>query len=99
MSIVSLRHVDTVGLRKLKISRWTDLQCHVVHTKCKLSVISVERERERERRLDKQTGVRFAVSTAVKIQVEVFWVMTLCSVVVGYQRFGGPNCFHLQGKG
>jgi hypothetical protein len=29
----------------------------------------------------------------------VFWVMTLCSVVVGYQRFGGPNCFHLQGKG
>jgi hypothetical protein len=30
------------------------------------------------------------VFNAAKIQVEVFWVMTLCSVVVGYRRFGGP---------
>jgi hypothetical protein len=29
------------------------------------------------------------------IQVEVFWVVTPCSVVVGYQRFGGPCCLHL----
>jgi hypothetical protein len=33
---------------------------------------------------------RFDVFTAVKIQVEVSWVVTLCSVVVGYQCFGGP---------
>jgi len=26
---------------------------------------------------------------AVKIQVEVFWVVTLRSFVVGYRRFGG----------
>jgi len=28
------------------------------------------------------------VSTAMKIQVVVFWVVTPCSTVVGYQRFG-----------
>jgi hypothetical protein len=32
------------------------------------------------------------------IQVKVFWVVTSCSVVVGYQRFGGPCCLHLQGE-
>jgi uncharacterized membrane protein YgcG len=31
-------------------------------------------------------------------QVQVFWVVTPCSVVVGYQCFGGPYCFHLQGE-
>jgi len=30
------------------------------------------------------------------MQVEVFWVVTPCSVV-GYQRFRSPCCFHLQG--
>jgi hypothetical protein len=30
----------------------------------------------------------FEAFTAVKIQVMVFWVVTPCSVVVGYQRFG-----------
>jgi hypothetical protein len=35
---------------------------------------------------------------AVKIQVEVLWVVTSCSVEVGYQRFGGPCCHHLQGE-
>jgi hypothetical protein len=30
----------------------------------------------------------------VKIQFDVLWVM-LCSVAVGYQRFGGPCCLHL----
>jgi hypothetical protein len=33
----------------------------------------------------------------MKIQVVVFWVVILYSVVVGHQRFGGPCCFHLQG--
>jgi hypothetical protein len=31
-------------------------------------------------------------------QVEVFWGVTQCSVVVGYQRFGAPCCLHLQGE-
>jgi hypothetical protein len=39
---------------------------------------------------------RFEVCTAVKIQVAVFWIMAPCSVVVGYQRFRGPCCLHLQ---
>jgi hypothetical protein len=31
-------------------------------------------------------------------QVEVFWAVTLCNVVVGYQRFGGPCCVYHQGE-
>jgi hypothetical protein len=30
------------------------------------------------------------------VQVVVCWVVTLRSVVVGYRRFGGPCCLHLQ---
>jgi hypothetical protein len=30
-------------------------------------------------------SARWEVFTVVKVQVEVFWVVTLCSVVVGYQ--------------
>jgi len=41
----------------------------------------------------------FKVLTAVMIQVEVFWDVTVCSVVVGYQRFRGPCCLHRQGEG
>jgi hypothetical protein len=33
---------------------------------------------------------------AVKIQVEVFWVVMLCSAVVGYKCFRGSCCPHLQ---
>jgi hypothetical protein len=36
---------------------------------------------------------------AVIFQVQVFWVVTPCSVVVGYQRFAGLRCLHLQGDG
>jgi hypothetical protein len=32
----------------------------------------------------------------VKVQVDVFWSVTLYSVVVGYQPFGEPCCLHLQ---
>jgi hypothetical protein len=35
---------------------------------------------------------------ALKIHVEVFWVVMLCSVVVGYQHFGEPCFLHLQGE-
>jgi hypothetical protein len=40
---------------------------------------------------------RCEVFTAVKIHVQVFWVVTLCSVV-GYHCFGGPYCLHLEGE-
>jgi len=33
---------------------------------------------------------------AVNFQVGFFWIVKRCSVVVGYQRFGGPCCLHLQ---
>jgi len=34
----------------------------------------------------------------MKSQVEVFWFVTPCSGMVGYQRFGETFCLHLQGK-
>jgi hypothetical protein len=34
----------------------------------------------------------------VKIHVTVFWVMTSCSDVAGYQSFRGPCSLHLQGE-
>jgi hypothetical protein len=37
------------------------------------------------------------ISTAVKIQVEVLWIVTPCSVAVGCLRFGGPSCVYLHG--
>jgi len=40
---------------------------------------------------------RFKVFKTLKVQVEVFWVVTSCSVVAGYQRFRGSCCLHLQG--
>jgi hypothetical protein len=42
--------------------------------------------------------VRFEVSMTMKIQIEVFWVVMPCSVVVGYKYFKGPCWFHLQGE-
>jgi len=35
---------------------------------------------------------RFDVFTAVRIQVDFFWIVTPRSVVVGCQRFRGPRC-------
>jgi hypothetical protein len=43
-------------------------------------------------------STRLEVFTAMKIHVKFFWVVTLCSVVVGYQCFRGPCCLHLQGE-
>jgi hypothetical protein len=42
--------------------------------------------------LETMKNVRFEVFLVVKIQVQVFQVVTLCSVVVGYQYFRGPCC-------
>jgi hypothetical protein len=39
--------------------------------------------------------VRGEVFTAVKIQVDFFWVVTQCSDVLGYQLFSGQCCLHL----
>jgi len=39
------------------------------------------------------------VLMVVKFQVEVFWVVTLCSVVVGYRCFRGTCYLHLLGEG
>jgi hypothetical protein len=41
--------------------------------------------------------VNFSNKTLVGIEVEVFWVVTPCSVVVGYKCFGGPCCLRFQG--
>jgi hypothetical protein len=41
---------------------------------------------------------RFQAFTAVMIEVEMPWVVTPCSAVVGYQRFRAPCCLHLQGE-
>jgi len=41
---------------------------------------------------DVQTENVFVV---MKIHVMVFWVVTSCSVVVGYQSLGDPCCLHI----
>jgi hypothetical protein len=41
------------------------------------------------------TVANFEAFTAVMFQVEVFWVVTPCGVVVGYRRFRGPCCLSL----
>jgi len=39
------------------------------------------------------------VCISVEIWGFVLWVVTPCSVVVGYHRFRGPYCLHLQSSG
>jgi hypothetical protein len=41
---------------------------------------------------------RLEVFTPMKIQVMVFWVVTPCSNMVGYQRFEGFSYLHFQGE-
>jgi hypothetical protein len=42
--------------------------------------------------------LRFDVFTALKICVIVLWIMTPCSMVGGYQRFGGAYCLQLHSR-
>jgi hypothetical protein len=42
--------------------------------------------------------VRFKGLTVMKIQVEVFWNMMLCSVMVGHQLSGGPCCLKMKAE-
>jgi len=37
-----------------------------------------------------------AIFNFALFQLDVFWVVTPCSVVVGYQHLTGPCCIHLQ---
>jgi len=39
-------------------------------------------------------AARFKATTAVTIQVRVFWVVTVCNAVVGHQHFRGLCCLH-----
>jgi hypothetical protein len=39
---------------------------------------------------------RSGIFREIRIQIEFFWVLTPCNVVLGYQRFGEPCCLHLQ---
>jgi hypothetical protein len=52
----------------------------------------------KEREVREIAYARFEVFMAVKIQDEVFWVVTPCSAMVGYQRFRGPCCVHRPDK-
>jgi hypothetical protein len=31
-------------------------------------------------------------------EVEIFWFVTPCNIVIGCQRFRGPYCLHFQGE-
>jgi hypothetical protein len=39
---------------------------------------------------------RLELCTGMKSQLAIFWVVTSCSVAVGYWRFGEPCCFNFQ---
>jgi hypothetical protein len=41
--------------------------------------------------------MRFEVFKAVKMWMAVFWFVTPCNLVGGYQRFGRTYCHHLHG--
>jgi hypothetical protein len=43
-------------------------------------------------------NAKFDVFTAMKMQVAVFWVVTPCSVVVGYRRFRRPYCLSITAR-
>jgi len=41
-----------------------------------------------------KTNAKFEAFMAVMFQVEVFWIVTPCSAVAGYQSVRGPCCFY-----
>jgi len=53
---------------------------------------------KRKKKVKQTVDMRFEVFTVMTIQVVVFWVATLSSDAVGYQRFGKPCSFRLQGE-
>jgi hypothetical protein len=42
--------------------------------------------------------MKYEVFTAMKIHIAIFWVMTPCGLVTGYQHLGRTHCLHSQGK-
>jgi hypothetical protein len=65
----------------------------VVHRSCKESEVLIQLPDKRN------PNSSFEALAAVMFHVEVFWVVTPCSVVVRYQNFEGPSYLHLQGEG
>jgi len=59
----------------------------------KISDISINRNTLKISQMIQLTRSEF-----FKIHFQVFWVVTLRSVVIGYQRFGAPCCLHLQAQ-
>jgi hypothetical protein len=78
----------------MKIGRW-DVKPLVFFSRC-YHIICLEDPRKPT--TDKASDARYEVLTAVKIHIEDFWVVTACNGVVGYQRFRGTCCLHLQGE-
>jgi hypothetical protein len=54
-----------------------------------------EKKKKQANEMKSGDVLRFEVLTAVKIQVEVFWFVMPCIVVIGYQRFRSPCYVHL----
>jgi hypothetical protein len=42
--------------------------------------------------------LRLDIFTVMNVEVLVFWIVMLCSDMIGYQRFGGTHCLHIQGE-
>jgi hypothetical protein len=65
---------------------------------CSCSASSVFEYRPADRPLIQTitTDAGFEVFTAMRTHIRVFWVVTPCTVVVGYQRLRGPYCLHFR---
>jgi hypothetical protein len=55
-------------------------------------------ERQSINTISLSTTASFGAFTVVMFQVEVFWVVTTCSVMVGYKHFESLGYLHLQKK-
>jgi hypothetical protein len=76
-------HTEIIGM--VMLSHHTNF--HMSATGCSLIVALKPKNKYR---------CEFEAFTAVMFQVEIFWVVTPCCVVVGYQDFGEPCCLHLE---
>jgi hypothetical protein len=101
--LLSYRHFWNVEVPSLVFwsSHWWDRKfCHGKNNGIFILLVVSKCERwKRKFRLSvslytKHEYATFEGFTGVKIQVEVFWVATLCSVGVGYDNFRGPYCLH-----
>jgi hypothetical protein len=84
---------DFRALRSFKQMAW-----HSVRSSNAGTFVTVKQRTERRYINRRKFVPRFEAYMAMMVQVDVFWVVPPCSVVVGGQRFGGPCCLHLQGE-